>query len=116
MQMQLVKHVTFSHAFIITYSKTEKVGNLTEIAQFQAGMQAWLPLVEGADCLPHRPEAPSPVISVSGTAGRNLHRCSPAQTQPSAGACPIPQENRTLIFQGGAITFTAPNGNGSSYT
>lgn len=58
MQMQLVKHVTFSHAFIITYSKMEKRGNITEIAQFQAGTQVWLPLVERADCLPHRPEAP----------------------------------------------------------
>ena len=38
MQMQLVKHVTFSHAFIITYSKMEKGGNITEIAQFQGGM------------------------------------------------------------------------------
>lgn len=58
MQMQLVKHVTFSHAFIITYSMMEKVGNLMKIAQVQAGMQVWLPLVEREDCLPHQPEAP----------------------------------------------------------
>lgn len=63
MQMQLVKHVTFSHAFIITYSTMEKVGNLTKIAQVQAGTQVRLPLVERADCLPHsrhsgQPEAP----------------------------------------------------------
>lgn len=29
-----------------------------EIALFQAGMEKWLILVERANCLPHRPEAP----------------------------------------------------------
>lgn len=59
MQMQLMKHVTFFCAFILTYSrKMEKVVSLMETTQFQAGMQVRLPLVQRANCPPHRPEAP----------------------------------------------------------
>lgn len=62
MQMQLVEHVTFFHAFIIAHSKkTETVGRPIENTQFHAGMEIWLPLVERverANSLPRWPEAP----------------------------------------------------------